>query len=830
MSTVPRLYRQERTAFMSSVNGDRTFATARDTYYTLTRVDANPFSKLHVYGTWQYNYDKLQGNALPNADDAAGIALNQSSSTAPDAFNYGIGYKAPNMILGVGGDWTPTPNIVVSSRWGRVYTNYKDIGTPSGIRYRIRNTTYPYNINLGGVDANTVGLDGVTTVASVCPECVQSAGFQSIGLNVATLHDKTWRSSWGNDFSYFHKGWGTHNFKVGYLYSQISNDAAVGAINFAQVYVSYICGNPAGCGPDPASGNGTPWSPTVSSTDCSPIVATNVANFPGNPLANSCRGNFGTVNIREGDETLGQASSSTHGLYVQDNWTVGHGVTLNLGIRFDKESVPTFKPGFPSINFDWTQKVAPRLGASWDVMRNGTLKVYGSFGYFFDIMKWDLPRGSFGGDYWHDCVYAMDSANFLTGFVPDRSGAGGTFCPAVGGAAGVVAGGRFIGNEDFRVPSNDPAGACDANLAIAGSCVASLLALEPTKQHEIVLGADWQIKPMLAFAARWSRKRLDRTIEDTGVIGPFGEQYSINNPGFGFNSIMYGALPAPITIQQARREYDGLEFRLTKAASTHWFGQFSYTYSKLRGNYSGLTATDIADGGGGRQGGDVSRAFDEPMGSYDAHGNIVDGPLATDRPHAFKAAGYYRLKWWKMETVFGGFQQLYSGSPLSSYLTGVFGMDVFPEGRGNWVNFTPGAINPAFNLPDFVKGSIIPGMRTPVFSQSDFSMVHEMHVSKNNENLKLGFEANFTNLFNQHSPTFINSAIQKNGIHPYDTPANLASKTVNYGFLLSGSYDYVAEMNGAGLDGRHDLINPLYGLPYGWQNPRTMRFKVKFVF
>jgi len=50
----------------------------------------------------------------------------------------------------------------------------------------------------------------------------------------------------------------------------------------------------------------------------------------------------------------------------------------------------------------------------------------------------------------------------------------------------------------------------------------------------------------------------------------------------------------------ASRSYDGLEFRVSKSPSRHWMGMFSYTYSHFRGNYTGLTSTDIADGGGGR--------------------------------------------------------------------------------------------------------------------------------------------------------------------------------------------------------------------------------------
>jgi hypothetical protein len=623
-----------------------------------------------------------------------------------------------------------------------------------------------------------------------------------MGLNSAYIFDKYWRSSFSNDLSYFKKGWGTHNLKFGYLFNQMSNDV----INGANDSTAYIAFNRA-------------WSPTVSpGAGCAAIIATNLVNWPADPRSGTCRGLWGTANIREVD-TIGKVQSRTHGLYVQDAWTVGHGLTLNLGVRFDKENLPSYSAGLPSIDFGWGSKIAPRLGASYDVLHNGKLKLYGSFGYFFDIMKYDLPRGSFGGDYWHDCVYAIDSPNVFTSLVPAR-GSDGHFCPASGPAEGTIAGARFIGNEDFRIPSNDPAASCDtANTP--GSCVQALKDLKPTKQHETVVGVDWQVSPGLALETRWARKRLDRTIEDAGLISPAGEGYAIVNPGFGLHATTCtGCPPNP----KAMRAYDGLEFRLTRAASSKWFGQLSYTYSKMTGNYSGLTATDISDGGGGRQGGDVSRAFDEPFGSFDAHGKVINGPLPTDRPHALKATGYYRLKWWKMETVLGAFQQWASGSPLSSYMS-VWGMPVFVEGRGNWIDMT---VNPANG--DFIPGAIEHGKRTPTFSSTDLNMVHEMSVSKTNENLKLGFEMNFANLFNQHSPTFIDSNLLSSGqIHPNVVPG--AGQPINYPQLLTGAYNYVTEANKNPLsDNVHAQFNPRYGMAYGFQNPRTIRFKIKFVF
>src|SRR5262249_56609635 len=93
----------------------------------------------------------------------------------------------------------------------------------------------------------------------------------------------------------------------------------------------------------------------------------------------------------------------------------------------------------------------------------------------------------------------------------------------------------------------------------------------------------------------------------------------------------------------AQRRYDGVRFGWTKAASRLWPGIFSYPYSRLYGNYTGLTSSDAADGGGGRNAPNNGRAFDEPFFSFDANGKSSSGLLPTDRPNTFKGYPYYEL-------------------------------------------------------------------------------------------------------------------------------------------------------------------------------------------
>ena len=795
--------------------GARTFHENINTYYSMARVDFLATQKIRLFGSWSYSYQRGSGTSLPGANSAyfgqsvpnPDTLYNSSSTTSPDNFNGGIGYVAPNVVYNTGADITLTPNLVATTRFGYFYQDYEDRGLPVGIRDIYRDTNYPYSTGNAPAPATTKSLNGQTLPA----QFVASTGFATIGANSATAFDKWKRYSFNQDLAYFKKGFGTHNFKFGYAFNHGWNNILNG-YQTADVYVAYNV--PYG----PATSNGL--------TRCNQIIAQNQATYgaPGGTINADCQGNWGTVNLRDLG-TTGKVGGWNHAFYVQDAWTIGHGVTINAGVRLDKENLPSYDQatGFRGISFGWGDKVAPRLGASWDVLGTGKFKVYGSFGYFFDIMKYQLPRGSFGGDYWHDCVYALDTPDYTT-IIPQRD-ANGHYCPTGGGATPAngtfpANGLRFIENVDYREPANDP-----NQLGTLGPTGLVDPALKPMKQHEMVIGADWAIRPTLAFETRYSRKRLDRTIEDAGNITQDGEIYYITNPGFGVNAVTpncNGCPPNP----KAVRNYDGIEFRLTKRPTGRWFGSLSYTYSRLYGNYSGLTATDVSDGIG-RNGANTDRAFDEPYMSFDANGKVINGPLATDRPNTLKAFAYYRLKYGRFETLLGAYQQAYSGTPLSSYIS-VWGAPVFVAGRGNFVPLTrdPATGNWSAGSPS--------AKRTPMFTQTDFNFIQEMHVSKSNEKLVAGLEANISNIFNQHNVTFINqNMIRTSGLNPAAcgtagtncTAIAAANAGFDYAVLMNKGFDYIGQANTQGR-----TLNSSYGLPFGWQNPRSMRFKIRFTF
>jgi hypothetical protein len=800
------LLRQVNFAPSSGVTGLRDFHRNINTYYSNARVDLLATQKIRLFGSWAFSQVRGTGTTLPQADDVHN-QYNSSSTTNPDNFNGGFGYVQPNVIYSTGADITLNANLILTSRYGYFYTDNQDRGKPAGVRYYYRDTNYSYNTGTAPALAGTKALDGTALPTAY----VNPSGWFNIGDNNTVVYDKWKRYSFAQDLAYFKSALGTHNLKFGYGLNHATNDVFT-AYNTAQVYVGFNVQY------GPQTSNGI--------ARCKQIIAQNTTLYGqsgGAPDGSACQGLWGTVNLRD-LATTGKVGGWNHFFYAQDSWTISRRLTMNVGLRLDKESLPSYDQttGFEGISFGWGSKIAPRLGASYDLLGNGKIKAFGSFGYFYDIMKYNLPRGSFGGDYWHDCVYALDTPDY-TKIIPSRD-ANGHYCPLGGGSVGAVgslpAGMRFIENFDYREPANDPnqtgslgkTGLVDPNL-------------NPMKQHEMAMGIDWAVSPALAFEARYSRKRLDRTIEDAGTITQDGEVYYITNPGESINQKVPGCSGCP-TNPKPIRNYDGIEFRLTKRMSHNWFGSFSYTYSRLYGNYSGLTSTDVSDGIG-RNGANADRAFDEPFMQFDAHGHEINGPLGTDRPHTIKAQGFYNLKWWKFDTLFGLYQQAYSGTPLSSYIS-VWGAPVFVEGRGKWVDVTRDA-----TTGNWIQGAVS-DKRGPRFFQTDLSASQEFHPGGANERLKIRIGAEAYNLFNQHSVTIINqNLIRTSGLNPYQcgtagvTCSGMADENAGFAYasLMTKGYDYVTQANTQGR-----TLSSLYGQPTNWQNKRSMRFQLVFTF
>jgi hypothetical protein len=419
----------------------------------------------------------------------------------------------------------------------------------------------------------------------------------------------------------------------------------------------------------------------------------------GRSLSSTCVGGDGNTytpcgyyEVRSPFGVIAKLHTDRNAFYFQDSWTIGRRLTINPGLRFEKEEIPSFSdlPEFAGAAFKWGfgDKIAPRFGAAYDVLGNGKMKIFGSWGRFYDAMKLEMANGSFGGFKWISTYYLTDQA------AADN-------WQAIGGPSGA---GNYPGtrveSRNWRIPSFED---LDPNL----------MAMRMT---EIVVGSEWEARPGWIFSGRYVRKNLDRAIEDVGRSTPEGEAYYITNPGYGFSVdkfIEAGLPPTP----KAKRTYNALEFRLRRPFANRWLGDISYVYSRLRGIYSGLGSSDES----GRLSPNVDRDFDSWFLNYDSHGKLIDGPINSDRPHQIKFHGAYEFPF---GLRVGGFFNAMSGTPISrtAYLEYI---DIMVENRGS-------------------------DGRNPFFSQTDLSLIQTFHPFKD-ESKRLEFNVNIVNLFNQET-------------------------------------------------------------------------------
>ena len=834
-SYVPAFTRTNRSFFVNRVLGStnppafvgtRNYLNTDNTHYANGRLDWQATRSIRASAAWLYAFRTSVG-ALPSQDSVfqgdvpQTIQRNTSSGGDYTSFRPDSGVKQPNATYTFTGEWTPTPRLVVTSRFGYWFTNSGDRGRPTGNRFVYQENAAATCTNVDPASGNTTPspctlvMGAATTPIALTAQ--GGAGLSNMPSNQSTLFDVRTRHGLNVDGSYFIRGAGTHTFKGGYAFNRLANSVSqqfVTSLNlpvWGQDFAPHLPSGAAACATVTAANQAAHGFVPQNLTGLDPADPNSLTRQWG------CRGLYGYYVIRDGVNTVGDVSSYNHSLYIQDSWTVGHGVTLNLGVRFDSEKLPSFKSGViqatggtavsDPISFSFGSKFAPRLGGAWDVMQNGKLKVYGSFGYFYDIMKYDMPRGSFGGDYWHDCTYTLDTFNLST-IVPVPGSTGRT-CPNAGGTPGT-----FLEEIDWRTVSNDSSdNRVDPDI-------------KPMKQHETIVGAEYSLRHNVGVNVRYARKRLDRTIEDNGYLDPIaGEAYIIGNPGEGLAENLprdrHGCTTCP-NQPRAKREYDGLEVRVEKRWSDNWYGTASYTWSRLFGNYSGLTSTDES----GRKSPNVSRYFDLPNMVWDSHGQVTYGRLPTDRPHTFKMYGAYRLRWWGMETTVGATQLAYSGIPIATEIATVDSSSsvMFVEGRDNFVPLTRDPAN-----GNWIAGAIQKGRRTPVFTNTDALIIHEFKLSKTNEALRASFELNVTNLFNQNTILRRQNRAVRTSFLPFtELPASYA--------LVFGGFDWVALANnpqlipGTASTFRALTLDSAYGLASQFQASRGLRAKVKISF
>lgn len=341
-------------------------------------------------------------------------------------------------------------------------------------------------------------------------------------------------------------------------------------------------------------------------------------------------------------------------LYLQDSWTIKERLTLNFGVRAETEYIPVFSddPKYANarpIDFKFGDKLAPRLGFVYDVFGDSSLKVFGSFGMFYDVMKMSLAEGLYGGDKYIVSYYTLDTMDW------DQIG--------TGSAPNFNLPGTKVDRLDWRIPSienTDPD-------------------LRPMTQSETSFGLEKQLTENLAFSARFVYKHLIYGIEDIGFMTAEGETYLIGNPGFGTSSI---ADPKYPRCPKAKRDYYALNLSVNKRFSDNWFGGIAYTWSRLWGNYCGLNSADEW----GRNDPNTNRYWDYWFLMLDQNLKDAVGLLPTDRTHFLKVFGSYVFPF---GLTVGTVVNAFSGIPFTTEVNVNNQQGYYPNGRFDTGKRTP---------------------------------------------------------------------------------------------------------------------------------------------
>ncbi len=326
--------------------------------------------------------------------------------------------------------------------------------------------------------------------------------------------------------------------------------------------------------------------------------------------------------------------------FLQDSWAIKPNLTFNAGLRYEEQRLRYAKDLQNTVDpltgealgknaMTLQGMFAPRLGVVYDWTKVAKGKIYGHWGRFYESVPMQINDRSFGGE-------VFDYGDFTSAGPQNQ-------CGAVDERIGAPNGENCI---------IDPQAVPGSNERLLGT--SGVLVAPGTKAQyldEIIGGVEYEILPDLRLTVSYQNRRLGRVVEDVSTDG--ANTYIIANPG-EWSADEEANLEARIeqtddedekarlenqlelfrgirVFDKPRRDYNALQFTMSRRFSKNFYVQGSYTYSKTQGNYPGLVSYD-----NGQVDPNISSQYDliELLANR-------DGKLSQDRPHYIKLDGYY---------------------------------------------------------------------------------------------------------------------------------------------------------------------------------------------
>ena len=413
--------------------------------------------------------------------------------------------------------------------------------------------------------------------------------------------------------------------------------------------------------------------------------------------------------------------------YIEDRWQVNDRVLLSLGLRNEQ---------FTNYNGDnqsyasQRHQLAPRLGVTWDVFGDSTLKVFANAGRYHLAMPNNVAvRGASGS--------LITSEYFTyTGIDPHTGAPTGLSPVAVDHSKGYTCG---SGN------------AVSSNLECGESPDPRTVAAKGLKSHfqdEYILGAEYQLSPTYVVGAKATVRKLRSAIDDT-CTPALGGRCFIFNPGVAntfleqqddgsFKEVTY--TNAQMGFPSLKRKYAALDLFVEHTFADKWYGKIEYTFSHNYGNTEGQLNSDTDTGSGGQADVSVTQDWDLPYLMVGANGS-----LPNDRKHQIRAFGYYQLS---SEWRFGATFQAASGRPLSCTS---FWPDATAPGlyNGSYYHYCGLPIAGSTGYVFTPRGT---SGHTPWTYKLDLNVAYSPEWADN----KLTFQMDVFNILNKQTPLYYN--------------------------------------------------------------------------
>jgi Carboxypeptidase regulatory-like domain len=247
-------------------------------------------------------------------------------------------------------------------------------------------------------------------------------------------------------------------------------------------------------------------------------------------------------------------------LFGQDDWEVRRGFTLNLGVRYEKQT------SSPDNN-----NIMPRTGFAWDLNRDGRTVVRGGFGRFYDQLFDNIPNT--------EDLFGIQG-NFSITLTPNGNPGVFPVFPAV--LSAIPPG---FGASLGRTVTLD-LGALDPPARKTPYSDQFTLGVSRELAHDIALNVDYtylrghdlfRTVDLNGPSAFDTTTGATRTIPQADATRPYGSPSRVPGP-YGITEGGFKQIRA--VVSQGNGWYQGLKVNVTKRFSQKHFYQLSYTYSR----------------------------------------------------------------------------------------------------------------------------------------------------------------------------------------------------------------------------------------------------------